>query len=212
MIKGIIFDFDGVIVESVDIKTKAFLKLYEEYSENVKNKVLNHHLANGGMSRYEKFRYYHKEYLNIQLNDKEVAQLSNLFSKLVVKKVVDAPFVSGANDFLQKYNKKYDFFISSATPEVEIRDIAHKKIINKYFKGIYGSPESKYSHIENIIRLYSYNRNEVVFIGDAQNDLNAARKSGIKFIARILNNNSVLKNEEYLMDNLDELISIIKLI
>ncbi len=29
MIKAIIFDFDGVIVESVDIKTKAFARLFE---------------------------------------------------------------------------------------------------------------------------------------------------------------------------------------
>ena len=30
MLKVIIFDFDGVILESLDIKTKAFLKVYQK--------------------------------------------------------------------------------------------------------------------------------------------------------------------------------------
>ena len=51
-IKAIIFDFDGVIVESLDIKTGAFKKLYEVFSEEIATKVVNHHLINGGISRY----------------------------------------------------------------------------------------------------------------------------------------------------------------
>ena len=43
-IKSIVFDFDGVIKESVDIKTKAFAKLYSKFGEKVLNNVLKHHL------------------------------------------------------------------------------------------------------------------------------------------------------------------------
>ena len=55
MIKAIIFDFDGVIAESVNVKTEAFASLYEPYGKDVVNKVEQHHLANGGVSRFEKF-------------------------------------------------------------------------------------------------------------------------------------------------------------
>ena len=59
MIKGIIFDFDGVIAESVHIKSSAFSDLYKSYGEDIVKRVVKHHEANGGMSRYKKIRYYH---------------------------------------------------------------------------------------------------------------------------------------------------------
>ena len=37
MIKGIIFDFDGVIVESVSVKTDAFAELYSKYNDDTNN-------------------------------------------------------------------------------------------------------------------------------------------------------------------------------
>ena len=63
MLKGIIFDFDGVIAESVQVKTDAFMELYVLYGQDVVQKVTKHHEANGGMSRYEKIKYYHKTLL-----------------------------------------------------------------------------------------------------------------------------------------------------
>ena len=205
MVKSIIFDFDGVIAESVNIKTKAFIKLYGKYGAEIVNKVSEHHTANGGMSRFEKFKFYHKKYLGVKLNVNGIKELSRLFSNIVVNEVIQAPFVLGAFDFLCKYNGEYDFFILSATPESEIRKIASEKKIARFFKGVYGSPKSKYFHIENIIKIFSYDRDEVVFIGDSVNDLAAAKKSKIKFIARILENNDQLIDEKYQMKNLRKL-------
>ncbi len=37
--QAIIFDFDGVIVESGDIKTQAFAELYRSYGEHVVTEV-----------------------------------------------------------------------------------------------------------------------------------------------------------------------------
>ena len=61
-----------MIAESVNVKTEAFASLYESYGKDVVKKVLQHHLANGGVSRFEKFKIYHKELLNIELNDQNL--------------------------------------------------------------------------------------------------------------------------------------------
>ena len=45
----IFFDFDGVLVESVEIKNHAFRTLYAEHGEDVVQKVLVHHTENGGL-------------------------------------------------------------------------------------------------------------------------------------------------------------------
>ena len=63
MVKAIIFDFDGVILESLEIKTNAFKKLYKSYGTDIVDKVAIHHLENGGVSRYEKFKIYHNQFL-----------------------------------------------------------------------------------------------------------------------------------------------------
>ena len=61
-IKAILFDFDGVILESVDIKGLAFCKLFENFPEHV-TKIVQYHHANGGISRFNKFRYIYKNIL-----------------------------------------------------------------------------------------------------------------------------------------------------
>ena len=54
-----IFDFDGVLVDSVELKTIAFVHLYEEYGSHIVDLVIAFHCKNGGMSRFEKFKYFH---------------------------------------------------------------------------------------------------------------------------------------------------------
>ena len=61
--KTIIFDFDGIILESVDAKTNGFRLLFSKYGNQISDKVVEYHLLNTGISRYEKFKYYFKHYL-----------------------------------------------------------------------------------------------------------------------------------------------------
>ena len=67
--KNIFFDFDGVILDSVECKTRAFQKMYSKFGNDISEKVKKYHLDNGGISRYEKFKFWHKEFLNINLNN-----------------------------------------------------------------------------------------------------------------------------------------------
>ena len=126
-IKAIIFDFDGIIVESLNIKTEAFSEIYQSYGEHIVKKVVAHHEKNGGMSRFEKFRTYHSEFLNQSINDQQVIDLANLFSKLVLTKVINSPFVPGVYKFISTYFKTYDLFISTGTPLTEIDVIIEKR-------------------------------------------------------------------------------------
>ena len=113
MIKAIIFDFDGVITESVQLKTEAFAEMYKPYGESVVKNVIKHHIENGGISRFEKFRLYHKEFLDIDLTEKEINFMGKTFSDLVLNKVIAAPYVRGSYEFISEHNEDYDFFISS---------------------------------------------------------------------------------------------------
>ena len=184
MIKAIIFDFDGVIIESVNIKTEAFAEIYRSHGPKVVERVVEHHMANGGMSRFEKFKLYHRELLGKKLSDDGLSEITHQFSRMVTQKVIEAPYVKGAIEFIESNYTSFDLFISSATPENELREIIEKRKISRYFKEIFGSPETKSDHIRRIIRRYNYGSSEVVFIGDAINDKEAAELNGICFIGR----------------------------
>ena len=196
MIKAIIFDFDGVIVESVSIKTHAFAEIYHEHGKNIVDKVMAHHLVNGGMSRFEKFRFYHKEYLGRNLVANELTELTDQFSNLVVDKVIAAPYVRGAYEFLSEYHNTYDFYISTGTPEAEIIRILKAKHIEGFFKGVFGSPEKKSKHVRRILSNGEYKKKEVIFVGDSPSDRDAARNYNILFIARLTGENSQLESEK----------------
>jgi phosphoglycolate phosphatase-like HAD superfamily hydrolase len=56
--RWIFLDFDGVIKESVEAKSAAFVHLFEGFGDDVSKRVRSHHEANGGMSRFEKIPMY----------------------------------------------------------------------------------------------------------------------------------------------------------
>ena len=182
MLKGIIFDFDGVIAESVHIKSDAFASLYKQYGDNIITKVIEHHEANGGMSRFEKIKLYHGSYLNKAITNKEIEELATQFSKLVVKKVIDSPYVPGVFKFIQKSYEKYNLFISTGTPTNEMEEILIGRGIAEYFIEIHGSPEEKSVHISKIMSKYNYQPDELIFYGDANTDIEAAKQSNVPFV------------------------------
>jgi len=185
MIKAIIFDFDGVLVESVDVKTRAFAKMFEEKGVGVVKKVTDFHLMNGGLSRIHKFKYYYEEILKCSLSEDKLSELCNTFSQLVIDEVINSPYVNGAKEFLEKYHCDIDLYVASGTPEGELREIVRCREMDVYFKDIYGSPRQKGEIANSILQENGYNSSEVIFIGDSITDLNGAQDAGIGFIGRV---------------------------
>lgn len=184
IIPAIILDFDGVVLESVSVKTDAFRQLFSFSPDHV-DEIVQFHIDNGGMSRFDKFRHIYTTILHKHLSEDEFNRLSQQFSQLVEEAVINAPFVEGTLDLLEAFFKKCNLYIVSATPEEELRRIVHLKGISGYFSGIFGSPRKKADHIRRIITAHGVDPSQILFIGDAPNDWQAARESGVRFIARI---------------------------
>ena len=185
MIKAILFDFDGVIAESMDIKTDAFARLFGEFGPEIVKKVVAHHRAHGGVSRFEKILYYHREYVGKPINEAELAQWCGRFSDLVLEAVVSSPYVPGALELLESCHKKYSCFIITGTPREEMEEILSRKGLKRFFVGIYGSPAAKPGIVKEIISSHKFDPKEIIYIGDAMTDYEAAKGAGIAFIGRV---------------------------
>ncbi|MFH1147707.1 MAG: HAD family phosphatase [Pseudomonadota bacterium] len=177
------FDFDGVLADSVEIKTRAFARMFEPHGEPIRLKVIEHHRNNGGMTRRDKFSYYYREFLGKTLNSEELDRLCNRFAVLVVDEVVAAPEIPGATAFLEDWYKEVACFVISAAPEGEIREIIRRRSLVPYFKEIGGAPVTKEIHLKSLLRQYGFDAAGCVYFGDAETDYTAAKTAGINFVA-----------------------------
>ena len=177
------FDVDGVIIDSIDIKGDCFGEIYRAYGKQIVKKVIKYHFLHGGMNRKDKFKYYHENFLDKRVSEKELEELSNRFSKMLFDKILKANFIEGSLDFLKllkKKNKKC--FVVSAVPQDEIREIVNKKKLTRFFLEVVGYPKSKKEILKYLIKKYGINVKKAVYFGDAANDFEASKKNGIKFI------------------------------
>jgi len=183
--EAVFFDFDGVIVDSVDIKAKAFGILFESYGSQIQKKVMAHHLNNGGMTRSEKIKYYFEAFVGQKISGNKLMTYCEKFSKIVEKEVVAAPEIAGAKGFLQKASKIIKCFIVSATPDDELIRIVEKRDLKKYFVEILGSNRSKTENLNYLLKKYNLAGSHCRFFGDAINDYNAAKNCGVPFVGII---------------------------
>jgi phosphoglycolate phosphatase-like HAD superfamily hydrolase len=180
----IFFDFDGVIVESVRTKGDAFHEMYLPYGKEFADRVLAHHLKNGGVSRFRKFRIWNGEWLGEEIDEERVKRLASDYSDLVRRRVIEAPFVHGALGFLQRQAVRCRMWVVSGTPTGELRDIIEGRGLNEFFQEAYGSPREKSYWVEQVLECEGLKRSECAFIGDTLTDFSAATKCGLKFVLR----------------------------
>ena len=205
--KAIIFDFDGVILDSVDVKTQAFGDLYAPFGAEIKKKVIAHHLLHGGVSRFEKFKIYHNEFLHINISEKQIDDLAKEFSGLVFEKVLAACFIDGAESFLNYVHAKYKTFVCTGTPQNEIEQIVDKRCLNNYFDELHGSPRKKTEIISKLLIKHNLAPSEVLFLGDAMTDYDAAKDTRINFVG-IKNEDTDFPKGTILVSDLMEIIEL----
>ena len=184
--QAIIFDFDGVVVESGDIKTQAFGNLYRTYGETVMTAVMQYHSANGGMSRYQKFHYFQQHLLKKPpLTPDEEQLLDQRFSELVVEAVIASETVPGAAELIRKEATRIPLFIASGTPEAELKTIVMRRGLAPYFTAVRGSPTPKQMLIADILSSHALSPERVLMIGDALIDYQSAQANKIAFLGRV---------------------------
>lgn len=180
--KIIFWDFDGVIKDSVGVKTKAFVELFKLFGIDVVNKVRTHHMANGGMSRFEKIPIYLR-WAGEDNNQSNVDLFCDKFANLVEDEVVGSDWVPGVLEFLDKFREVPNVLVT-ATPHEEILRIVERLSIVNYFSLIFGAPMSKTDSINRALTQYQIKPEDAVMIGDALADFQASKNCGTKFLLR----------------------------
>ena len=193
--KSIIFDFDGVIIDSNNVKDKAFYSIFLDYGKNVASFSHNYHLENRGVSRFDKVEHVIKKF---NLPKKDYKKIISNFSSIVFRGVCESPLVEGIEEFLATNHNNYNFYIISATPTDELLQILEELNLKSYFKNFYGSPNNKKYWLANLTRMNRISVTDSLFIGDAYSDKDAAKKYSIDFCLRLTGDNNHLIDSDVL--------------
>ena len=192
-----IFDFDGVIVNSNHIKAENFFKIFEINSIILKNKIIEYHNKNIGKSRFDKIRYFLKNFEELKKYNFESNALLKKFSDNCIESISKCEEISGSTNFLKVLKKKRkEIILLSATPTSELKSILLNRNLDKMFKTVAGFPVNKTKFISSFISKRSYDKKKIVFFGDSNSDYLAAKKNNIDFIHVKSNLNFTYKSKK----------------
>lgn len=184
----IIFDCDGVVLDSNQIKTEAFRSAAEPYGSIAADALVAHHVANGGVSRYKKFSTFIEailpEYAPNAVAGKDgpnIEQLLSNYAKSVRAGLMSCAIADGL-EALRAATPQARWLIISGGDEEEIRQIFAKRGIAQLFDGgIFGSPDTKDQILAREIESGTI-RKPGLFLGDSHYDYTAASAANLDFV------------------------------
>lgn len=180
--KVILWDFDGVIMDSMPIRSKGFELVLAQYPKAQVDELMAYHELNGGLSRYVKFRYFFEQIRKETITEAQVLELAAQFSEIMLSLLLDEKLlIPDSVEFIKANWQNFQMHIVSGSDGKELKMINDELGLSKYFITINGSPTPKKQLVENVLTASQYDKNEVVLIGDSINDYDAALVNNISF-------------------------------
>ncbi len=180
----VVFDCDGVILESVEAKTKAFYRLGLNWGEEAAAALRDFHLSHLGVSRFLKFEWFFADVLKQPLSEAEAAKLGQQFADLCLTEVTSSELVPGCKDCLEYLHGRSTLWIASGMPDGELKTIIKARGLDMYFAGVLGSPPGKTDLLDTIIFEEGIPPEQTLMVGDSSTDLRAALAVGSSFFGR----------------------------
>jgi len=180
-----VFDCDGVILDSNEIKTQAFRESLPEQPEDLVDELVSYHQATGGISRYVKLEYFFKN-LKGEADDSKcrdlVEEALELFGTYCYESLVSCDEILGVRNTLTNLTAaSIPMAVVSGAAEHELCRIFEVRGLSEYFEYVLGSPKTK---IENMkwLKEQGFLCGNGVFFGDSRSDLDAAQYFGLEFV------------------------------
>ncbi|MCX8486442.1 MAG: HAD hydrolase-like protein [Crocinitomicaceae bacterium] len=179
----VVFDCDGVVLNSNKIKTKAFYQATLPYGRAAAEAMVEYHINNGGVSRYKKFEYFLEQIAKIDADRRQLdlKSLLDTYAGYVKNGLLDCEIAPGLAA-LRHETSNTKWLIVSGGDELELRDIFKKRGISEWFNGgIFGSPRTKEEILNTEINSGSL-KFPAIFFGDSTYDYRAAKSANLDFV------------------------------
>jgi len=193
--KYVLWDFDGVIINSDEIRMKGFVHALRKYKEDDIDKLISYHKANGGLSRYNKFEYFFSKILEVTVEQSHINKLCSDYTEIMLKNLGNKDLlIKDSIDFIEQKRNEKDMILVSASDGIELNKLCKKLKIDHYFSMILGSPKPKDENLRDLVKTKRIDPAMSIYIGDSINDKQAAEENSIKFFG--YNNRELLKSSK----------------
>jgi len=177
----LVFDFDGTLVDSNDIKWRGFELAFADFPDQIAEimtycRGLNHTV------RSEKFRHVYEHILRRPYTAEAASILHERYASATTAAVVTAPEIPGASSFLRRIAGRYTTVLLSSTPHEIILDILRRREMGAYFDHVQGAPIDKSAWLSRFRVAQPLTPGQIVFFGDTPEDLVSARVSQCTFV------------------------------
>ena len=196
MIACVAFDFDGTLVDSNQAKVQSFYEIVKDYDPGgfIVTEVLR---RCSNEDRYGITRELAREFTAKGLTPPQpdveflAAQWAEAYTYACETAITRCREISGTSECLAwLLNEKIPLFINSRTPIGSLKRLLELRNLRHYFSGIYGAPASKLENLRLIQERTQAKPNEIIFVGDSEEDSEAAAALGCHFAGVILGDNS----------------------
>lgn len=177
----IVFDCDGVILDSNRVKTEAFRQAALPYGSDAADALVAYHVAHGGVSRYAKFAHFLDALVPPGRTGPGLDELLARYAGAVRDGLLSCAIADGLAA-LREATPGVRWLVASGGDQAELREIFALRGIDGYFDGgIFGSPDTKDVILAREIEAGNITR-PALFVGDSRYDHEAASRAGLDFI------------------------------
>ena len=183
----IVFDCDGVVLNSNRIKTEAFRIAAHPWGAEVADALVAHHVANGGISRHSKFAHFLASILPQHapgavpgVDGPGLDELLSSYAQAVRGELMTCDAAAGL-EILRAQSPDASWCIVSGGDQVELREIFASRGLDHLFDGgIFGSPDSKVDILAREIQSGTIQMPSL-FLGDSRYDHEVSSAAGLDF-------------------------------
>ncbi|WP_448207589.1 HAD family hydrolase [Azospirillum sp. sgz302134] len=179
--EAVIFDFDGVIIDSARMKTNGFIRLYGIEDPAMQDRLRRTVWRNGGLSRFKMLAILERELFGRSPTEAQVNDLARRYAEIVDPAVPDCPLIAGAEELLDALSGTPCHLVSG-TPHETLMGTVRAKGLERWFVSITGSPSVKAEVFAGIVRAGGHDPARTLAVGDSMTELDAAQKSGTAFV------------------------------
>ena len=206
--KIIVFDFDGVVVDSNRLKRDAWFNIFHP-ALGIAPEEIEESLERVRETRFDILR---DIFLKKGVAEDSLEQLINEHAEKFQAYVQQGmKFMPNAVETLVALSGRFPLYINSATPEEPLRESVRRLGLSKHFKGVFGRPADKVENLQVILKSENAEPHELLFVGDGENDRAAAKDTGCHFIGVQNEFNGWGKSSDFpIVKNISELLNIVE--
>ena len=178
----VIWDYDDTLSNTVLKKGDAYVQLFKDYPEKLRLFIKEDHLQNPGVSRFIKIPKYIKaasEFIDVDLKQDKFLEE---FSKLCIDILIKQPLFKSFEKIIRYSDKLIKHHVLTNMPQIEIEKVLIYKNIYSKFKSVNGDQINKKLFLRKFLQTNS--NKKIIFIGDSEGDLLAAKNNKIEFILK----------------------------